>query len=64
MTLRLTDAESAEIAAAAEREGTSMQKFIVESALQAARQRVQRRDQLIAALAAERRDVLDRLGKV
>jgi len=64
MTLRLTDDETAELRQAAERAGVSMQVYIRDAALSAARDRAQRRDDLIAAIRRDRRDVLDRLGSV
>jgi uncharacterized protein (DUF1778 family) len=64
MTLRLTDEETAEVRAAAEAAGVSMQAFIRDAALAAARQRTRRRDDLIAAIRTDRREVLDRLGSV
>ena len=62
MTLRPTDAEHAAIAEAAEREGKSMQRFILDAALEAARGRTRRRDELIDRIRTDRRDLLDRLG--
>lgn len=64
MTLRLTDDESAELRSAAESAGVSMQSFIKNAALLAARERAVRRDELIAAIRRDRREVLDRLGSV
>ena len=64
MTLRLTDDETAELRQAAERAGVSMQVYIRDAALSAARDRAQRRDDLIAAIRRDRRDGLDRLGSV
>jgi uncharacterized protein (DUF1778 family) len=64
MTLRLSDDETAEVRAAAEAAGVSMQAFIRDAALAAARGRRERRDALIAAIRTDRRDVLDRLGSV
>lgn len=64
MTLRLTDEETEELRAAAESAGVSMQRFIKQAALNAARERTLRRDALIEAIRRDRRDVLDRLGTV
>ncbi|HET6562459.1 MAG TPA: DUF1778 domain-containing protein [Marmoricola sp.] len=63
MTLRLTEEESAEVREAAEREGKSMQAFVREAVLEAARGRARRRDELIARIRTDRRDLLDRLGR-
>lgn len=62
MTLRPTDAEHAAIAEAAEREGKSMQRFILDAALEAARGRTRRRDELLATILREDAEALDRLG--
>jgi uncharacterized protein (DUF1778 family) len=64
MTLRLTDEETSELRAAAESAGISMQSFIKQAALLAARERTLRRDALIEAIRRDRREVLDRLGSV
>ena len=64
MTLRPTEEQAAELRAAAEREGLSMQTFILNAALDRARGRAARRDELIARIRSDRRDVLDRLGSV
>jgi uncharacterized protein (DUF1778 family) len=64
MTLRLTDEETAELRAAAESSGLSMQSFIKQAALNAARERGLRRDAHIESIRRDRREVLDRLGSV
>lgn len=61
MTLRLNDAESAEVREAAAREGVSMQAFAHDAVLDAARGRATRRDAAIQRVVTERGDLLDRL---
>ncbi|WP_148613249.1 DUF6290 family protein [Nocardioides rubriscoriae] len=63
MTLRLDDAEAELLRRAAEREGVSMQTFARRAVVEAATQRTRRRDELIAQIGADRRDLLDRLGQ-
>ena len=64
MTLRLTEEQRKTIGEAARTESKSMQQFILDAAMEAARGRARRRDELISRIRADRRDVLDRLGSV
>lgn len=63
MTLRPDDLQTEVLRDAAERAGKSMHAFILDAALEAARDRTARRDALIGRIRGERRDVLDRLGR-
>lgn len=64
MRLRLTSEETEELRTAAESAGVSLQSFIKQAALNAARERSARRDALVDVIRRDRREVLDRLGSV
>ncbi len=62
MTLRLTEDQTAALRETAEREGRSMHETIVRAIDQYVSSRTLRRDELIARILDEDREVLDRLG--
>lgn len=62
MTLRLTDAQTAALRETAEQEGTSMQSVAIRAIEEYTSRRTHRRDALLAQLADENREVLDRLA--
>ena len=63
MTLRLDDAETAELREAAAREGKSMQTFARDAVLAAARNHRQMRDAALALIVVEDAEALARLAE-
>ncbi|WP_127481168.1 ribbon-helix-helix protein, CopG family [Nocardioides pantholopis] len=63
ITLRLDEAETAEVREAARRAGKSMQAFAREAVLAAARDHERRRAAIVAEILSEDAEALDRLAQ-